>query len=110
MSRTMRELSPEDWEFHKRTGMPVIPYSPTAQGYFATNGERGKAYDRPENRERLAKVNAMAKKLGATLNQVALAWLLAQPFPVIPILGTTKIDHLLDGLGAADIEVDLADL
>jgi aryl-alcohol dehydrogenase-like predicted oxidoreductase len=110
MGRTMRELSPEDWEFHKASGMPVIPYSPTAQGYFATNGKRGKAYDRPENHERLAKVNAMAKKLGASPNQVALAWLLAQPFPVIPILGTTRIDHLIDGLGAADITVDLDEL
>ena len=109
MGRTMRALTVEDWEFHQRSGMPVIPYSPTAQGYFATNGERGKAYDLPENRERLAKVNAAAKRIGATPNQVALAWLLAQPFPVIPILGTTKLDHLLDALGAADIEIDLAE-
>ena len=110
MTRTMRELSPEDWEFHRRSGMPVIPYSPTAQGFFATNGERGKAYDLPANRARLAKVNAVARRLGATPNQVALAWLLAQPFPVIPILGTTRIEHLLDALGAAELQVDLAEL
>lgn len=103
MVRKMRELTAEDWQFHRASGMPVIPFSPTAQGFFAANGTCGKAYDCPENRERLRVVNRAAAELGATPNQVALAWLLGQPFPVIPILGTTNPDHLRDALGALDV-------
>ncbi|MBT3377992.1 MAG: aldo/keto reductase [Lentisphaerae bacterium] len=110
MSRSMRELSPEDWEYHVRMGMPVIPYSPTAQGYFASGGAKGKAYDVPANAARLRKVQALAEERGVSTNQVALAWLLNQPFPVIPILGTSKCEHLLDALGAANISIDPTDL
>ena len=110
MSRTMRELTREDWDFHCQSGLPVIPYSPTAQGYFASNGEKGKSYDSPENRAQLATVNQLAKTFGATRNQVALALLMAQPFPVIPILGTSNREHLLDAFGALDLELDPAKL
>ncbi len=108
MGRTMRELSVEDWEYHARSRLPVIPYSPTAQGYFASNAGKGKAYDRPENAARLQKVNTLAAQLGKSPNQIALAWLMNQPFPVIPILGTGNPDHLLDALDAEGIELDPA--
>lgn len=105
MTRTMRELSPTDWDFHARTGMPVIPYSPTAQGFFATNGTRGREYDSPGNRRRLQRVNALAAQRGVSPNQIALAWLRAQPFPVIPILGTGNVAHLREALGALDVQL-----
>jgi aryl-alcohol dehydrogenase-like predicted oxidoreductase len=38
--------------------------------------------------------------------QLALAWLLAQGDQVIPIPGTTRIDHLEENLGAADLKID----
>ena len=44
----------------------------------------------------------LAAELGVTPNQVALAWLLHQDFPVIPILGTADVaGHLMDALGTA---------
>ena len=110
MSRTMRELTRADWEFHARSGMPVIPYSPTAQGFFASDGARGEAYRSAENQERLQRVRALAARLGVSRNQVALAWLLAQPFPVVPILGTSDPAHLRDALGALDLHLDPAPL
>lgn len=106
MARSMRELSSEDWQFHARTEMPVIPYSPTAQGYFASNGTKGQSYALPVNAVRLRKVNALAEQRGVSPNQVALAWLMNQPFPVVPILGTSDPEHLLDALGAEDIRLD----
>ena len=38
-----------------------------------------------------------------TKRRIALAYLMHQPFPVIPLLGTANLDHLHDGLGAASI-------
>ena len=56
-----------------------------------------------ENTARAGRVLKLASELGATPGQVALAWLQAQPFPVIPILGTSDGAHLKDALGTADV-------
>lgn len=109
MVRTMRELSAADWDFHARTGMPVIPYSPTAQGFFATSGAKGREYDNPANRRRLQRVLALATRRRVSPNQIALAWLRAQPFPVIPILGTGDPAHLREALGALEVELTPAE-
>jgi aryl-alcohol dehydrogenase-like predicted oxidoreductase len=103
---TMRLFNDEDEHWHARHLLPVVPYTPTAGGYFASNGERAKdAFENPASRARLMRARELAKRLEVTPNQVALAWLMSHPFPVVPILGTTKVDHLMDGLGAADVRL-----
>lgn len=92
-----------DRQWHTRTAMPIVCYSSTARGYFATEGAVKGGYDTPENAARLARVQELVKKLNKTPNQVALAWLMNQPFPVIPITGTVKPEHLHDTLGAAGL-------
>ncbi len=84
----------------------MLPYSSTAQGFFATGGERGEAYRNPPSLARLERARSLAAELGATANQIALAWLRHQPFPLIPILGTANVEHLQDALGAIDIVLD----
>ena len=37
---------------------------------------------------------------------MALAWLLHQGEDIIPIPGTTSVEHLLDDLGAVDVRLD----
>ena len=71
----------------------------------------------PEAREtNLALVDALgsvARRLGATPGQVALAWLLAQRPWIVPIPGTRQSDRLAENLGAADLrlaEDDLAEI
>jgi hypothetical protein len=48
---------------------------------------------------------ALATEAGCTPAQLALAWLLAQGDDIIPIPGTTSLDHLIEDLGAATIDV-----
>jgi aryl-alcohol dehydrogenase-like predicted oxidoreductase len=97
---TMRFLLPDDAAWHAQSGVAVVPYAPTANGYFATNGERGGGFENPTSRARLQRAQALATELGRTPNQVALAWLRSHPFPVVPILGATNPDHLAEGLAA----------
>jgi aryl-alcohol dehydrogenase-like predicted oxidoreductase len=52
----------------------------------------------------------VANRKGATLAQIALAWLLAQKPWIVPIPGTTKVHRLEENLGAAAIELTAADL
>jgi aryl-alcohol dehydrogenase-like predicted oxidoreductase len=92
--------------WHTATGLPVMAYSSTGCGFFATDGRAGGAtFDNPVSRHRLARVKQLAAQTGHTPTQLALAWLLHQPFPVVPILGTTNPSHLHDALGAVDVSL-----
>lgn len=51
-----------------------------------------------------------AKKGGATPAQIALAWLMAQEPWIVPIPGTTKLDHLRENMGALSVQLTPADL
>lgn len=51
---------------------------------------------------------AIAREVGATPAQLALAWLLARGEHVIPIPGTTSPARLRENLGAADLALDAA--
>ena len=103
----MVNLHAGDRQWHTQSQMPVIPYNPTAGGFFATRGEGKEGRRTPQNLQMLERAETLARELNVTPNQVALAWLLSQPFPVIPILGTTKPDHLADGLGAEAVPLSL---
>ncbi len=99
-----RALYDRDVAWHEETGFPVMCYSPTAGGYFATDGEKGKkTYENEVSRARLKRAQELGAKLGATATQVALAYLMNQKFPVIPILGTADAAHLKECLGAGEI-------
>jgi aryl-alcohol dehydrogenase-like predicted oxidoreductase len=52
----------------------------------------------------------IAKRLGVTAGQVALAWLLQLGPNVIPIPGTTSPEHLTENVAARDIELSPKDI
>jgi aryl-alcohol dehydrogenase-like predicted oxidoreductase len=99
-------MTPADLAWHEKTRFPAFCYSPTARGYFATAGAKAaEAFDHPESRARLARAQQLALKKSCTPNQIALAWLRAQAFPAIPIVGPSNPDHLKDALAAADVRL-----
>jgi aryl-alcohol dehydrogenase-like predicted oxidoreductase len=51
-------------------------------------------------------LTAIARENGCTMAQLALAWLLAQREFVIPIPGTTRLDHLEENLNALGVRLD----
>lgn len=70
----------------RKQAMPIMAYSPVEQGRLLKNPGLG----------------ALAKKLGATPAQVALAWLLGQEGMVV-IPKATKPDHVRDNAKAAGL-------
>ncbi len=100
-----RYLYDPDLVWHTQSQIPVICYSPTAGGYFASDGLRGKGFENSISRARLVRAQQLAVQLVVTPNQIALAYLMALPFRVIPILGTGDPAHLADGLAAAKIHL-----
>jgi pyridoxine 4-dehydrogenase len=59
---------------------------------------------------KISKVKSLAKKLGATPAQVAIAWLLARSPVMVPIPGTSSIAHLEENVAAAKLELSKEDL
>ncbi len=99
-------LEAQDMDWHRQSLLPVIPYTSTAGGYFARGTtSAATAYDNPVTHGRLARAQSLARELNATPGQVALAWLLHQEFPVIPIIGTQNPVHLREDLEATRIRL-----
>lgn len=48
---------------------------------------------------------ALARENDCTMGQLALAWLLAKAPHVVPIPGTTRLDHLAENASAADVRL-----
>lgn len=69
-------------------GIGFIPWAPVSAGELARPG---------------GPVDTIARSLGATPAQVALAWVLQASPVMLPIPGTGSIDHLADNLGAATL-------
>ncbi|CAM2155065.1 pyridoxine 4-dehydrogenase [Pararobbsia alpina] len=98
-------------------GIGFVPYSPLGKGFLTgaidketlTDGDFRKTMPRfaPEaieaNRVLVDLLSRVADDKGATLAQIALAWLLARRGYIVPIPGTTKIGRLEENLGAADL-------
>ena len=110
-------------QWHVENHFPVIPYTSQATGYFSERnvvwlrgGFEGSAplggpkYDSPLNRQRLRQAASIAEKRGVTANQIALAFLLNQPMPVYPIIGTAKPHRIPEIVKAANIKLSKEEL
>jgi 1-deoxyxylulose-5-phosphate synthase len=87
--------------WHARTGMPLLAWSAQAGGFFAgSEGESARVYQSAPNRERRTRAEALGARTGHTANAIALAWVLAQPFPVLAAVGPHSDEHLRASLEA----------
>jgi aryl-alcohol dehydrogenase-like predicted oxidoreductase len=66
---------------------------------------RFSAENYPRNLALLPAYTALAQEAGCTPAQLALAWLLARGEHVIPIPGTTRLDHLREDLQAEQVRL-----
>lgn len=114
--QTLRNMDEEMFALHKETGMTAVPYSSQAGGYFQKKAQGREippsllAYENEINIIRLIALQKLSNETGKSVNQLALAWLLCQPFPVVPIVGCSRIEQLQESLGAIDIELTPAQL
>jgi aryl-alcohol dehydrogenase-like predicted oxidoreductase len=80
-----------------REGLAFIPWAPLASGSSARL-DGGSALER------------VAGAHGATMLQVAIAWLLARSPVILPIPGTSSVEHLGENLAAAALQLSPAEL
>jgi aryl-alcohol dehydrogenase-like predicted oxidoreductase len=106
-------------------GIGFVPFSPlgrglltgqvTAESQFGEGDIRASLprFEQEALQANLALVDlitTVAERKGATVGQVALAWLLAQQPWIVPIPGTRRIERLEENLAATDLELSSDDL
>jgi aryl-alcohol dehydrogenase-like predicted oxidoreductase len=102
---------PESRAWHARTGMPMLAWSAQAGGFFAgSTAEPARVYQNDANRERRERAAQLGRRTGHSANAVALAWVLAQPFPVVAAIGTHSAERLRSSLEALDVELSADDV
>ncbi len=103
--------SAEDRDWYARYRLPLFAWSSQASGFFAglftpndaSNKDIARVYYNEGNWERLRRARELAALKGVTAHQIALAWVLSQPFPVFPLIGPRTVRELADSLPALDI-------
>jgi aryl-alcohol dehydrogenase-like predicted oxidoreductase len=98
--------------WYSRTRMPVFAWSSQAAGFFAgaLPEEMKRAYLSDANLERLRRARELASSKGGTPSQVALAWVLHQPFPVHAVIGPRSVPELRESVGALELELSSEEL
>ncbi len=103
----------------RELGVSFVAFSPVGRGFLCgpldVNALDAKDIRRamprftpanyPHNAALLPAYNAIAQEVGCTPAQLALAWLLHQGPDILPIPGTTSVEHLLEDLTAVDVQL-----
>ena len=85
-----------DVAFHQRIGTPLMAWSPLAGGALFSG-------DHPDVMSALSKV---ASENNVDETAVAIAWLLAHPSRILPVLGTNSLKRIKGMSDALDVKMD----
>ncbi|GAC1370709.1 MAG: aldo/keto reductase [Ktedonobacteraceae bacterium] len=97
----------------QETQMPIMPWSSQARGFFTTrarpddlsDAELVRCWYSEDNFQRQARVNELAKKRGVLPINIALAYVLNQPFPTFPLIGPRQLSETRTSLPALTLEL-----
>lgn len=104
----------------RELGVGFVPYSPLGRGFltgaikkpedfdegdYRRNSPRFQGENFAKNLALVDKVQEVAKRIGCTPGQLALAWVLAQGEYLVPIPGTKRRKYLEENAAAVDIRL-----
>lgn len=87
-----------DMAFHQRHGHPVMAWSPLGGGALVRSGGH-----HDQTRRKMVEV---AERLGCAPSAVAVAWLLAHPAAILPVLGTNDLGRIARASEATRLHID----
>src|SRR5579871_6711581 len=93
-------------QWHTQHQFPLFPWSSQANGLFTgrftpdnlDNANMVRVYYNDRNWERLRRAEELATQKGCTANNIALAWVMHQPFPIFPLIGPHNVEELRSSL------------
>ena len=101
-------------KMHTETRMLMTPYSSQAKGFLSRYDEKGeeglneKARRRfltPENLAIYTRCKDVSRQTGLSVGALALLWLVKQPFPLVPLVGASRVEQLDQVFEAADADI-----
>jgi len=107
---TLGYIKGEVFDYHiKNAGNLAMPYMANCSGFFHIYDRLGMTeiqnnpYYTPENMKIAEGVKTLKEKYHCSITQVVLGFFYHQPFPCVPLYGTTKAEHIVDACGTLDI-------
>jgi len=106
--------SPQEWKtWLNRRQIPNFAWSSQARGFFLNSEGRNaedvaevvRCWHSPQNLARRKRAIELARKLGCKPIHIALAYVVSQPFPIIPLIGPRSVGELADSLSALNIHL-----
>ncbi|MFX3657722.1 MAG: aldo/keto reductase [bacterium] len=116
----------------EETGTALLPWSSQARGFFTpwadqaisdaardnvaittmqpTSAELRRVWLADDNLQRRARARELADRYGVDMINIALAWVLAQPFPCFPLIGPRTLAETRSCLQALGVTLDEAEL
>ncbi|MCO8269537.1 aldo/keto reductase [Actinoplanes sp. TRM 88003] len=109
----------------RELGIGFVAYSPLGRGFLTGAAKPAAEYDESDmrrhdprwqpgnyekNLEAVRRLGALASTRGATVSQLALAWLLAQGEDIVPIPGTRSVQRVEENFAAASLQLSAEDL
>jgi len=106
----------------RELGIAVTAYGVLSRGLISDSRTLGAGDDQrgrfprlqgpnlEHNRSLLAPLEQLARELGATVAQLAIAWTLSRGEDIIPLLGARTRERLAEALGSLELELDAVTL
>jgi aryl-alcohol dehydrogenase-like predicted oxidoreductase len=109
----------------RELGIGFVAYAPLGRGFlsgrfrspddfeegdFRRDNPRFQGENFHKNLELVERVEELAAEKDVTPGQLALAWVLAQGDDIVPIPGTTSVEHLEENVAALDVKLTRDDL
>lgn len=109
---------PADRQWLAEHEFPLLPWSAQARGFFTgrahpedhSDPELARCYYSPDNFERLRRAEQLATQRGVPTTAIALAYVLAQPFPTFALIGPRSIAELRSSMLALTVDLSAAEV
>ncbi|HEY3324562.1 MAG TPA: aldo/keto reductase [Planctomycetota bacterium] len=104
---------PSSREWLTKTQLPLMPWSSQARGFFTpradpndkSDAELVRCWYADDNFKRRERAIELARKRGVLPINIALAYVLCQPFPTFPLIGPRTIEETRSSFASLDVKL-----
>ncbi|WP_195724250.1 aldo/keto reductase [Paenibacillus monticola] len=111
---TTVNMDKDGLEFYKETGLSMFAFTSQAKGFFQKLHAGGieslkdavkNSYYNEVNRGRMERVMEVSRQMNISISSVVLGYLISQPFPVVPIIGSSSVEQVEEAMEALDVRL-----
>jgi aryl-alcohol dehydrogenase-like predicted oxidoreductase len=104
-------IDEEAWAWHNASQLPLLSWSSQARGFFSgrftpedrSNADLVRVFYSDDNWERQRRAKELAEQKGVTAIQIALAYVLNQPFPTCALIGPGNLEEMRSCRDASEL-------